>query len=207
MVKAKLYRQKAHKEAYTYTLIKRRKGKIYIYRCSQSPLPQFWDDSLSIQVFQRCRVHQVDCGDLICCSWGWWRDFPFSSLFAQLLGLSFGFGPTSVSRSPEGICSSLRQDGVKVAADLEALAHLGRGEGGVRNAGRACGGRGQRDVATSWGMPCALPGKLSLGSWQWQAAQPPGRGGVESDLCLHTGFLVAAAAALASHARLCGLRW
>ena len=44
------------------------------------------------------------------------------------------------------------------------------------------------------------------GSWQWQAAQPPGRGGVESDLCLHTGFLVAAAAALASHARLCGPR-
>ena len=41
--------------------------------------------------------------------------------------------------------------------------------------------------------------------WQWRAAQAPGRGGVESDLCLHTGFLVAAAAAaLASHARLWG---
>ena len=38
--------------------------------------------------------------------------------------------------------------------------------------------------------------------WQWQAAQAPGRGGVDSDLCSHTGFLVAAAAALASHARL-----
>ena len=33
------------------------------------------------------------------------------------------------------------------------------------------------------------------GPWQWQAAQAPGRGGVESDLCSHTGFLVAAAAA------------
>ena len=42
------------------------------------------------------------------------------------------------------------------------------------------------------------------GPWQWRAAQAPGRGGVESDLCLHTGFLVAAAAALASHARLWG---
>ena len=42
------------------------------------------------------------------------------------------------------------------------------------------------------------------GPWQWQAAQAPGRGGVESDLCLHTGFLVAAAAALVSHARLWG---
>ena len=43
------------------------------------------------------------------------------------------------------------------------------------------------------------------GPWQWRAAQAPGRGGVDSDLCLHTGFLVAAAAALASHAHLGGL--
>ena len=42
------------------------------------------------------------------------------------------------------------------------------------------------------------------GPWQWRAAQAPGRVGVESDLCLHTGFLVAAAAALASHACLWG---
>ena len=40
------------------------------------------------------------------------------------------------------------------------------------------------------------------GPWYWRAAQAPGRGGVDSDLCLHTGFLVAEAAALASHARL-----
>ena len=51
----------------------------------------------------------------------------------------------------------------------------------------------------SWGScPCIT------GPWQWRAAQAPGRGGVESDLCFHTGFLVAAAAALAFHARLCG---
>ena len=42
------------------------------------------------------------------------------------------------------------------------------------------------------------------GPWQWWAAQAPRRGGVESDLCLHTGFLVAAATALVSHARLWG---
>ena len=42
------------------------------------------------------------------------------------------------------------------------------------------------------------------GAWQWRAAQSPGKGGVDSDLCSHTGFLVAAAAALASHARLWG---
>ena len=41
-----------------------------------------------------------------------------------------------------------------------------------------------------------------MGAWPWRAAPAPGRGGVESDLCSHTGFLVAAAAALASHARL-----
>ena len=40
------------------------------------------------------------------------------------------------------------------------------------------------------------------GPWQWWAAQAPRWGGVESDLHLHTGFLVAAAAALASHAHL-----
>ena len=42
------------------------------------------------------------------------------------------------------------------------------------------------------------------GPWQRRAAQAPGRGGVDSDLCLHTGFLVATAVALASHARLWG---
>ena len=44
------------------------------------------------------------------------------------------------------------------------------------------------------------------GPWQWRAVRAPGRGGMESELCLHTGFLVAAAAALASHAHLWGLR-
>ena len=40
--------------------------------------------------------------------------------------------------------------------------------------------------------------------WQWRAARAPGGEHVESDLCLHTGFLVAAATALASHACLWG---
>ena len=44
------------------------------------------------------------------------------------------------------------------------------------------------------------------GPWQWRAAQAPGRGGMDSDLCLHTGFLVAAAADLVSHAHLWGPR-
>ena len=41
-----------------------------------------------------------------------------------------------------------------------------------------------------------------MGPWQWRAAQALGRGGLDSDLCLHTGFLVAAAATLAFHGRL-----
>ena len=44
------------------------------------------------------------------------------------------------------------------------------------------------------------------GAWPWRAALAPGRGDVESDLCSHTGFLVVAAAALASHVRLWGPR-
>ena len=43
------------------------------------------------------------------------------------------------------------------------------------------------------------------GSWQWRSAQTPGRGVVDSDLCLHTGFLVAAATVLVFHAPLWGL--
>ena len=44
------------------------------------------------------------------------------------------------------------------------------------------------------------------GPWQWRAAQAPGRGGVDSDLRSHTGFLVAAAASIAFHAVLWGPR-
>ena len=40
-------------------------------------------------------------------------NFPFSSLFAQLLGLRFGFGPASVCRSPSGTCSSPDGTGLK----------------------------------------------------------------------------------------------
>ena len=71
-------------------------------------------------------------------------------------------------------------------------------------------------VAAEAGMTLHLPDACRVfprgscpwitGPWQWQAAQAPGRGGVDSDLCFHTGFLVAAVAALASQARLWGLR-
>ena len=69
------------------------------------------------------------------------------------------------------------------------------------DAGRACGGRVGHTVCS--------PGEVVPGSWDPGSGglhRPPRRGGVDSDLCLHTGFLVAAAAALAFHAHLWCLR-
>ena len=63
------------------------------------------------------QVHQVACGVSSAAPVAAGRNFPFSSLFAQLLGFSFGFGPTSVCRLPSGVCSLPRQMGVKTAAD------------------------------------------------------------------------------------------
>ena len=88
-------------------------SKPQVYGCSQRPLSQFWDDSLSAKVFHRFSVHQVDCVDLICAPEAAQRDSPFSPLFAQLLGFSFGFGPTSACKSPEGICSHPDRMGLK----------------------------------------------------------------------------------------------
>ena len=110
------------------------------------------------------------------------------------------------------LCSDRRLTpltGVKGAAASGALAHSGRGQGGVRR-------RRGEPAAAEAGMTLQQPearrafSRVSCpritGPWQWRAAQAPRRGGVESDLCSHTGFLVAAAAALVSHARLWGPR-
>ena len=91
---------------------------------------------------------------------------------------------------------------------MGALAHSGLGEGGVWMRGEP--------VAAEAGVTLHQPEArraFSQGScpwitgpWQWRAAQAPRRGGVDSDLCLHTAFLVVTAAALASHACLWGPR-
>ena len=53
--KIKAIQTESHTEAYTYTLTKREKGKkIYISLLPKST-SSIWDDSLSIQVFHRCR--------------------------------------------------------------------------------------------------------------------------------------------------------
>ena len=82
------------------------------------------------------------------------------------------------------------------------------GGGRGTDAGRACGCRGRMTLQQpeahrvfSWGSCPWI-----TGAWLWWAAQVPGRGSVDCDLCLHTGFLVVAEAALASHACLWGPR-
>ena len=91
---------------------------------------------------------------------------------------------------------------------MGSLAHSGWREGGVWMRGKPAAA--EAGVTLHQPEACRAFSRGSCpwitGHWQWQAAQAPGRGGVESDLCSHTGFLVAAAAALASHARLWGPR-
>ena len=105
MLKAKLYRQnhtQKHRHAHSQ---KEKKGKIYIYIVAP-------------------KVHLLNFG-MICCLFRYspdagyikllWRFNPLllrllgeislSLLFAQLPGFSFGFGPASACRSPEGVCS------------------------------------------------------------------------------------------------------
>ena len=79
-------------------------------------------------------------------------------------------------------------------------------------------GYGMRDesVAAKAVMMLQLPGACHVfswgccpwitGPWQGRAAHAPWRGDVDSDLCLHPGFLEAAAAVLAFHAHLWCLR-
>ena len=76
----------------------------------------------------------------------------------------------------------------------------------MEEAGRACGVRGVVTLHQPEARRAFSRGTCPriTGAWPWRAALAPGRGGVESDLCSHTGFLVAAAAALASQARLWG---
>ena len=102
------------------------------------------------------------------------RDFPFSSLLAQLLGFSFGFGPTSACGLPSGFCSHPDRMGLKQwLIRVLWLIHAGGGErrgysSYNGNAGRAFGGRGWRDVATAM---CS-PGEVVPGS------RDPGSGGL-----------------------------
>ena len=136
-------------------------------------------------------------------------EISLSLLCSYNSGFSFGFGSTSACRSPGDVFSLLRQDKVKGAADSGVLAPAGQGEGGVCMLGEPA-------AVAEAGLTLPQPEVCRAfyrgscpwitGPWRWRVAQAPGRGGVESDLCSHLGFLVVAAAALACHARLWGQR-
>ena len=53
--KSKAIQTKSHKEAYTYTLAKKEKGKNMYISLLPKSTSSIWDDLLSIQVFHRCR--------------------------------------------------------------------------------------------------------------------------------------------------------
>ena len=93
---------------------------------------------------------------------------------------------------------------VKGTADYGALTHSGQGEGEVWMRGKP--------AVTDASMTLQQPEAQHVFSWgscpwitgplQWRVPHGLRRGGVDSDLCLYAGFLVAAAAALAFHAHL-----
>ena len=161
MVKAKLYRQN-HTEKHTHTHLQKEKKEknIYIFAPKVHLLNLGWFIVYSV-------IPQMQGTS----SWLWrfnpllprlLGESPFLFFVRTAPGVQLLFGPTSACRSPEGFCSSLRQDGVKGAAYLGALAHSGRWEGGVQSVGRAWGGRGQRDIAPAWGVPCIIPGYIYI---------------------------------------------
>ena len=113
MVKAKVYRQN-HTQTQTHTHSqKEKKGKNIYISLHPKSTSSIWDDSLSIQVFHRCRYIKLIVEIYSTAPEAAGRDFPFSSLFAQLPRFSFGFGPASACRSPEGVCSCSHRTGLK----------------------------------------------------------------------------------------------
>ena len=90
---------------------------------------------MSIQLFLRYRVYQVDCGDLICCSSCCWEKFPFLFFFPSGPGVQLWIGPASMCRSPEGICSCPDRTGLKEQLIRGLWLTQARGRAGYRMQG------------------------------------------------------------------------
>ena len=92
--------------------------------------------------------------------------------------------------SPEGVCSRSDRTGLKEQLIRGLWLPQAGGEGGVRMQGEAA--VAEAGVTLHQPEACRVFSRGSCpwitGPWQWQAAQVPGRGGVDSDLCSHTGF-------------------
>ena len=87
--------------------------KPHVYSCSQSPPPQFGLIHFLFRYSTDAGYIKLIVGISSTAPEAAGRDFPFSSLFSQLSGFSFGFGPTSVCRLPSGFCSCSDRMGLK----------------------------------------------------------------------------------------------
>ena len=130
-------------------------SKPQVYSWSKSPLPQFWEHSLSIQVFHRCRVHQVDCG------WGFnplllrlHREISLSLLClhsswvsALVLAPPLRVGHPQAS-APRPDRRWLKQQLIRALLLTQAGEREGYGSNSW-NAGRVRGSRGQHNIATA----------------------------------------------------------
>ena len=75
--------------------------------------------------------------------------FPFLFFVRTTPGAQLWICPASACRSPEGVCSSLTQDGVKGAAASGALAHPGGGRERYGGGGASLRRQRRRDVAAA----------------------------------------------------------
>ena len=209
MVKAKLYRQN-HTQKHTHTLSQKEKkgGKIYIVAPKVHLLKLGWFVVYSV-------IPQMQGTS----RWLW----RFNPLLLRLLGeitLSLPFSHSSwdsaLDLAPPLLVGLLRASVLRshrMGLKEQLIRGLWLTQAGGREAFRMRGDPAVAEAVVTLHQPEArrVFSRRSCpwvtGPWQWQAAHAPGRGGVDSDLCLHTGFLVAAVAALASHAHLWGPRW
>ena len=154
-------------------------------------------------------VHQVHCGDLISCISGCMEKFPFLFFFHTAPGIQVWIRslPLHVGQPLASVLHPDRR-GLKEHLIRGLWLTQARGREGYRVRGEPV--VAEASVTLQQPEVCLVfsPGSCSwiTGPWQWWAAQAPRWGGVDSDLCLHTGFLVAPASALAFHAHLWCLR-
>ena len=88
-------------------------------------------------------------------------EISLSLLCSQLLGFSFGFGPTSACRSPEGICSCPDRTGLKE----QLIRGLWLTQAGGREEYRVWGEPAAAEASVTLHQPeapCVLLGQLSL---------------------------------------------
>ena len=155
-----------------------------MYHCSRSPPPEFG--------MIRCLFrYSTDAGTS---SWLWRFNplllRPLGEISLSLLCSHSSWGSALDLDPPLRVgclrASVLRSDRMGLKEQLLQGLWLTQAWGREgTDVGRACGGRGRRDVAPAWGALCVLPGKLSLdhgtlavagctGSWEGRCGQWPG---------------------------------